>query len=551
MRKRLANLSKRCMVAIMSATMLMSSITVSMAFPVGVYADGAIIDTNIDENNASDVTISQGVTVGVNNASVECNYGTINTNNSTVSLNFSGGEIQSNNSVVDRNLGTVNNSNTGYVYVNFEEGTVTGSGTVHYNCGGTVDDGVNVENQFYYVKAEGFDNATVDIEIDASGLGINYVVNDVSYDREYVRKDCGGTVTVTPADDYEIIGDEVTEPIVEATFRYTISRDDEGVVTVTISDVTGNISLNPGILGLAVQKIMKQENIDSANVVLEDDKDDDDEGAGSGPIYFDPNAIGSFYYTPEIRKTLATDRVNRMLADNTKKIFDLDYKNQSNLTWEEFELLCSTRSNVPKNCYFTIEGKLYILKIPTFYSLNHRFNACIEKLKMENNGLAGPVRIAEICKDLGVTCTDQLTWQDFNRLQQASPNAGQSVAVNNPTNASFDQISIVPSFDPTVTPKDGQHSGGFGGEGYNTKVLLGDVLELDSSVVDGLLDTANVLMLRTTFGYCSFSLREISDSYPDLQSITCNLTKDGVEIYVDGKLYKSYGSADFSSSIPY
>ena len=123
--------------------------------------------------------------------------------------------------------------------------------------------------------------------------------------------------------------------------------------------------------------------------------------------------------------------------------------------------------------------------------------------------------------------------------------------VNNPTNASFDQISIVPSFDPTVTPKDGQHSGGLGGEGYNTKVLLGDVLELDSSVVDGLLDTANVLMLRTTFGYCSFSLREISDSYPDLQSIKCNLTKDGVEIYVDGKLYKSYGSADFSSSIPY
>ncbi len=550
MRKRLANLSKRCMVAIMSATMLMSSVTVSMAFPVGVYADGAIIDTDIDENNESNVTISQGVTVDVNKAQVDYNYGTINTNNSYVYVNFS--DVQSNNSTVERNLGTVNNSNNGYVHSNLEEGTVTGSGTVHYNCGGIVDAGVNVENQFYYVKAEGFDNATVDIESDASGLGIGYYVNDVQYNREYVREHCGGTVTLTPDADYEIIGDEVTEPIVEATFRYTISRDDEGVVTVTISDVTGNISLNPGILGLAVQKIMKQENIDSANVVLEDDKDDDDEGAGSGPIYFDPNAIGSFYYTPEIRKTLATDRVNRMLADNTKNIFDLEYKNQSNLTWEEFELLCSTRSDAPKNCYFTIDGKLYILHIPAMNPYTDAFKACLAKLKSEGHSLAGPVRIAEICKDLGVTCTDQLTWQDFNRLQQASQNAGQSVAVNNPVNASFDQISIVPSFDPTVTSVEGRHfGGGLDGEAYNMKVLLGDVLALDSSDMDGLLETADVLMLRTTFGYCSFSLREISDSYPDLQSIKCNLTKDGVEIYVDGKLYKSLGSADFSSVKPY
>ncbi len=161
MRKRLMNISKRCMVAIMSAAFIMSSVTVSMVFPVGVYAEvvpdnpenttlyvlnsNSTMDTNKgtiqDMVGYSSLNKNEGT---VNNmcadAQIRTNLGNVGymdgsskiiTNNGTVDTMYGLPIIETNNGTVKTNNATVTNSDTGKVENNYW--VVSGSGTIT-NC---------------------------------------------------------------------------------------------------------------------------------------------------------------------------------------------------------------------------------------------------------------------------------------------------------------------------------------------------------------------------------------------------------------------------------
>lgn len=172
------------MVCIMSAMMMMSSVTGTMITPIGAYAvdyenigqmtadengkynlaEGDTLDINtgtIHENNGIIKDNAEGATVEINNNIIEKNEGTVVTNseNATVGTrNTEGNGTVTNNygtaekSAVTNNYGTANDSyvddnygiaNESVVNNNYSSGKVTGEhSVVGINYGGEVADGV-------------------------------------------------------------------------------------------------------------------------------------------------------------------------------------------------------------------------------------------------------------------------------------------------------------------------------------------------------------------------------------------------------------------------
>lgn len=158
------------MVAIMSAAMLMSSVTVSMAFPVGVYAEE--LADNLEGQTTS---IGYGDTM-------KNNWGTILSNEGTLSTNHMGGAVSGGN--VTENYGTA----TDVVKVdnNYNSGTVTGSDSQVTNNFGTVNGIGQVTNNY-------------GTAIDTSVVN-NYssgIVKQVNSESVNVEKNYGGSIEGT------------------------------------------------------------------------------------------------------------------------------------------------------------------------------------------------------------------------------------------------------------------------------------------------------------------------------------------------------------------
>ncbi len=186
------------MVCIMSAMMMMSSVTGTMITPMGAYAvdyenigqmtadengkynlaEGDTLDTNtgtIHENNGIIKDNAEGATVEINNNIIEKNEGTVVTNavgatvgtendevSGTVVNNYGTAEQSS----VEKNYGTANNSN---VINNYQSGKVTGSGSeVGINYGGYVEEGINIEvNEQAVVPASQTEAAPATVQDDS------------------------------------------------------------------------------------------------------------------------------------------------------------------------------------------------------------------------------------------------------------------------------------------------------------------------------------------------------------------------------------------------
>ncbi len=195
--RRRGNISKRCMVCIMSAMMMMSSVTGTMISSIGVYAqdyatigqmtadengkynltseDTLILNNGtIHENNGTIVENALNATVEINNNIIEKNEGTVVTNavgatvgtendevSGTVVNNYGTAEMSS----VEKNYGTAVDSS---VIENFKSGTVTGESVVGTNHGGTVEEGIYIEvNEQAVVPASQTEAAPATVQDDS------------------------------------------------------------------------------------------------------------------------------------------------------------------------------------------------------------------------------------------------------------------------------------------------------------------------------------------------------------------------------------------------
>ena len=110
-------ITKRCVVALMSATLVMSSVAAPVVLPVGVYAKE--IEDNpegatVDEIASGDTMNENDGHITTNNGTVATNCGCVNTNNGIVELNTIGiiREIVDGTLVSERDiLGSVDTNN--------------------------------------------------------------------------------------------------------------------------------------------------------------------------------------------------------------------------------------------------------------------------------------------------------------------------------------------------------------------------------------------------------------------------------------------------------
>ena len=395
MRKRLMNISKRCMVAIMSAAFIMSSVTVSMAFPVGVYAEdnsesNVTIDSAIDTNTGAGVTVSESGSVGTNSGSIIENYGTVEENVNDVISNK--GTVTTNIGDIAKNYGTVSH-NRGIIIRSFD-GTVTN------------EEGGSIRDQYYSVTLSNDSNITAEY---GAGFTVPIVVDTQGNRKQFIqvtedtlpRGDAAsGQITISPKENYKITGrdtEEVTQSS-DSTFYYEL-REDGGKYYLTIINPTKALTIDPTTLGLVISRIQNEENVSIANVIVEDlvytydSSNDGDQSEPSGNV------------TPVIKNTTQRMFDGKNIYLNNS-VYEMYYRYQSNMTWDEFDLLCSTDNDIPKNCYFTIGGRLYVLNIPAIDTGSETYKSCLDELKKRPNGLEGPAEIANIFKNLGITCTD-------------------------------------------------------------------------------------------------------------------------------------------------
>lgn len=422
MRKRLMIISKRCMVAIMSAAFIMSSITVSMAFPVGVYAEEYTFETSNqihkDPDNHEITFILQGESlkeviqdypvlsnygfIEVNNGTVETNQGEININNGTAGNDYDG-TVVNNYAIVHQSGGTITNQYAGTVdgyggtITNFFGGTINGSGVTVTNNFSTQQ--ITGANQFYSVNF-----IAPEVEDGTVSYGTGFTAKN---DNEYVQvtgtNAQAGVITISPVAGKEITGNEVTEQAgsddeSEATFVYSLTKQDDGSFLLTITP-NGNItSIGLETFGLAIRQAIEEHNNVTISQVTVNNSDDSNNNDGD-------QSEQSGNVTPVIKNTTQRmfDGKNIYLNNG---VYEMYYRYQSNMTWDEFNLLCSTDSNIPKNCYFAIEGRLYVLHIPAIDTGSETYKSCLDELKNRPNGLEGPAEIANIFKNLGITCTD-------------------------------------------------------------------------------------------------------------------------------------------------
>ncbi len=345
MRKRFMNLSKRCMVAIMSAAMLMSSVTVSMAFPVGVYAtmedndyDIGSLDFNLRNNNGYIDQVLEGFSVQTNNGSIDTNNGTVVDNKSnngnspdiilnkgTVVNNY--GMIGDNRNTVSNNYGIVSNNKDSAVITNQYAGTVSGNGTITNFFDGTIEDGsnvsvtnnfadittdtpaaaVNAANQYLSVTLTDMDGANATYNAEQFTAANNKQYLKVKNNGEAIEN-VQGTIELSAKQGYSLsLADSFP---VNETYGYELNMD-EGKYYLTIYRPTASLTISPENIGLVISQLKKAgilpKNTDvevtTSNVDVNDSAQDT---SVSRPAVVNPNAIGAFYYMNGILVTNAT-----------------------------------------------------------------------------------------------------------------------------------------------------------------------------------------------------------------------------------------------------
>ncbi|MBP5414233.1 MAG: hypothetical protein ILN61_03180, partial [Lachnospiraceae bacterium] len=137
--RRRGNISKRCMVCIMSAMMMMSSVTGTMIAPMGVYA----VDYETTDQVPEDAEHNRNLTA---EDKLAVNTGTIHENNGTIVENAAGAKVEYNTNTIEKNYGEVLNNSDGTVGTNYKDGSVTG-GEVNNNYG-TVEGASEVTNNY-------------------------------------------------------------------------------------------------------------------------------------------------------------------------------------------------------------------------------------------------------------------------------------------------------------------------------------------------------------------------------------------------------------------
>ena len=260
--RRKGSITKRCMVYIMSAMMMISPISASVAFPVWGYANEVDPDGNqnppaepqeasIGEDTPIAPAESQsGEGTGENNDQV-INNETIEVNNDTIDIN--NGEVATNNGTVTDNHGTVVNSETGVVTNNYFDGTVT-NGTVTNNYGGTVT-GAMVANQFWRVSCD----------LPADSTYVNGFVNssDTNDTDNYIQVTSNGetqavnaSIKLTPLENQELdvqVQTNASGVYDGKNFTYNLSKDGNDII-VTILSLEGNICLTDNNLQLVIEE---------------------------------------------------------------------------------------------------------------------------------------------------------------------------------------------------------------------------------------------------------------------------------------------------------
>ena len=104
--RRRGNISKRCMVCIMSAMMMMSSVTGTMIAPIGAYAENYNTTAEVPEDTDGHRNLASEDTLDVND-------GTIHENNGIIKDNAEGATVEINNNEIQKNEGTVVENATG------------------------------------------------------------------------------------------------------------------------------------------------------------------------------------------------------------------------------------------------------------------------------------------------------------------------------------------------------------------------------------------------------------------------------------------------------
>ena len=237
------------MVAIMSAAMLMSSVTVSMAFPVGVYAEE--LADNLEGQTTS---IGYGDTM-------KNNWGTILSNEGTLLTNHIGGAVSGGN--VTENYGTA--IDVLNVDNNYNSGTVTGSDSQVTNNFGTVNGIGQVTNNY-------------GTAIDSSVVN-NYssgIVKQVNSESVNVGENYGGSIEGTVSVDDTLgenagpdairINQQDPKPVSPAEIR--VPQPDSETDTITIDVKPDQPSLGDSVEAELIDMINKKMDTTATNVTI-------------------------------------------------------------------------------------------------------------------------------------------------------------------------------------------------------------------------------------------------------------------------------------------
>ena len=394
---------KRCLAALVAA-ILVGGVTV--AVPSLIYAQDYLYSDDIgdaprnighndevgtvtataplNENDGGDIsTVDDG-------ASVTYNYGLISDNFGTVSYNF--GQIQ-------YNCGTVinNYSETG-ILSNHDRHDLERIGTV--------------VNQYYNVFFSGLGNnvtTTYDnnfTQVDKNELGYRIRSLQVTENGTPIEN-ISGTITIAPSENYTISGEDSTNPA-NSKATYTCVRQENGSYVITITGLTGDVTISRAQLGLTINQIIEQnaeENEENVpNVVIRIDPSiqiTEDESSNSRLIESAPaasNVITAAQISAMIESALAAN------PDTT--VLDIDLGNDPSLTADSLIALCE-KNNVAKRCHFTHNGMKFVLFVPVVDPTSATYQQCKVLLDAEPDKQAGPIRLSQLFAPVGFSLSGE------------------------------------------------------------------------------------------------------------------------------------------------
>ncbi len=392
MRRQFGYISKRCLIAIMTAGMVMSSAAASVAVPMTVCAE-----VLPDNPEGSETSIDAGDSMENNFGTITNNFGTLTNNAGTLTNNV--GTVTNNNGIVANNYGSVTNTEAGSVTINHTGGTVSG-GNVTDNYA-TVNGALTVVNNY----ASGTVNGSSDCRV---GENFGTVNNVASVEHNY------GSVTDANVGNNYSSGDVCTE----LKDSVTIANDhseirDSGRVHVTND---GDLYAGPN-----ADKLTQTDPNPTPPSPASGEKNDDagtpggsgnPGSGGSGDPGNPPGDPGNPLGAPEDPNpgnppgmpedqdpilTIINDALKDYDPNDTTGVSTIDFGNNTSLSSDALKVLIEKQFT---GCMYFKDpesGTQYGLyfpgdKLPDDYSLS-----------LEGN-LAGPVKIAELLIDYGAGC---------------------------------------------------------------------------------------------------------------------------------------------------